>query len=118
MVERMALFLKDLELKRIVRIFFKNGQLTLELILYKCNISITYGLVNEELSSQIIVFTTIIGGDAGLMFSWFSAGASLVAPPLLISTLLLPGFVQQIINERDYQKFKKLVNRMLEDKEL
>ena len=41
-IERLASFLKERELKGLARIFFKNGRLVLELILYKCRIDITY----------------------------------------------------------------------------
>lgn len=42
------------------------------------------------------------------------AGAALVTPPLLISTLLLRSFTQQILSQRDYLKFKNMVNKMLD----
>lgn len=45
LVERLAHFLKERELKGVARIFFKNGRLLMELILYKCNIDIIYGLL-------------------------------------------------------------------------
>ena len=118
LVERLASFLKERELKGVARIFFKNGRLLLELILYKCRIDITYSLLTEGLSTQVIVITTTVGGAAGFTLSWFSAGASLVAPPVLISILLIRSVAQQIVNQRDYSKFKKLVNQMLEDDEL
>lgn len=118
LVERLASFFKERELKGVARIFFKNGRLLLELILYKCKIDITYSLLTEGLSTQVIVITAISGGAAGFTLSWFSAGASLVAPPVLISILLIRSVAQQIVNQRDYSKFKKLVNRMLEDDEL
>ena len=118
MVERLARFLKERELKGLARIFFKNGRLLLELILYKCRIGVTYSLLNEGLSNQVIVITATAGGAAGFTISWFSAGASLIAPPLLISILLLRSVAQQIINKRDYLKFKMLVNKMLDDEEL
>ena len=118
LVERLARFLKERELKGVARIFFKNGRLLLELILYKCKIDITYSLLTEGLSTQVIVITATTGGATGFMISWFSAGASLVAPPVLISILLIRSISQQIINIRDYSKFKKLVNKMLEDDEL
>merc|ERR1712085_81068 len=54
----------------------------------------------------------------GFSLSWFSAGASLVAPPILISTLLIQSAAQQIVNQRDFSKFKKMINRVLEDDEL
>ena len=118
LVGRLAIFLKERELKGVARIFFKNGRLLLELILYKCRIDITYSLLTEGLSTQVIVITATAGGTAGFTLSWFSAGASLVAPPVLISILLIRSVAQQIINQRDYSEFKKLVNQMLEDDEL
>lgn len=118
LVERLASFLKERELKGVVRIFFKNGRLLLELILCKCRIDITYSLLTEGLSTQVIVITATAGGAAGFTLSWFSTGASLVAPPVLISILLIRSGVQQIVNQRDYSKFKKLVNKMLDDDEL
>lgn len=118
LVERLACFLKERELKGVARIFFKNGRLLLELILYKCIIDITYSLLTEGLSTQVIVITATAGGAAGFTLSWFSAGASLVAPPILISILLIRSVTQQIVNQRDYAKFKELVTQMLEDDEL
>ena len=118
LVERLAVFLKERELKGVARIFFKNGRLLLELILYRCKIDITYSLLTEGLSTQVIVITSTIGGAAGFTLSWFSAGASLVAPPVLISVLLIRSVVQQMINQKDYAKFKKFINQILEDDEL
>ena len=118
LVERLARFLKERELKGVARIFFKNGRLLLELILYKCSIDISYSVLTEGLSIQVIVITATAGGAAGFTLSWFSAGASLVAPPVLISILLIRSVAQQIVNQRDYAKFKKLVTQMLEDDEL
>lgn len=117
-VERLSCFLKERELKGVARILFKNGRLLLELILYKCRINMTYSLLTEGLSTQVIVITATAGGATGFTLSWFSAGASLVAPPVSISILLLRSVAQQIVNQRDYSKFKTLVNKMLEDDEL
>ncbi len=55
LVERLARFLKERELKGVARIFFKNGRLLLELLLYKCKIDITYSLLTEGLSTQVII---------------------------------------------------------------
>ena len=118
LVERLARFLKERELKGVARIFFKNGRLLLELILCKCRIDITYSLLTEGLSTQVIIITATAGGATGFTISWFSVGASLVAPPVLISILLIRSVAQQIGNQRDYSKFKTLVNKMLEDEEL
>lgn len=118
LVERLAAFLKQRELKGIAKIFFKNGRLILELILYKCNINITYSLLTEGFSTQMIVLTTTVSGAAGFTLSWFSIGASLVAPPLLISALLLRSVTQQFLNQREYSNFKKMVEKMLDHDEL
>lgn len=117
-VERLATFLKERELKGIANIFFKNGKLILELILYRCKIDITYSILTEGLSTQVIVLTSTLGGAAGFTISWFSVGAILVSPPLLISVLLLRSATQQILNQRHYSNFKKMVNKMLDDDEL
>lgn len=66
----------------------------------------------------MIVITANAGGSAGFTLYWFSAGASLVATPALISMLLIRSVGKQIVNQRDYSKFKKLVNQMLENDEL
>ena len=118
LVQRLARFLKERELKGIAKIFFKKGRLILELILCKCNIAITYSLLTEGLSTQVIVITATAGGVAGFTLSWFSAGANLVAPRVLTSFLLMRSVAKQIVNQRDYLKFKKLVKQMLEDNEL
>jgi hypothetical protein len=118
LVERLAIFLKRKELRGIAKIFFKNGRLILELILYKCNISISYAIINEGLNAQIVVITTSVGGAAGFAFSWFSVGAILVSPPVIISALLLRTATQQRLNQRDYSEFKKMFNKMLGDDEL
>ena len=65
-VERLARFLKERELKGVARIFFKSGRLLLELILYKCRNDITYSMLTEGLSTQVIVITATAGGAAGL----------------------------------------------------
>jgi len=75
-------------------------------------------MLSEGLGTQVIVFTATVGGDAGFTLSWFLSGASLVAPPLLISILLLRSVAQQIINQKNYKKFKELVHQMLNDDEV
>jgi hypothetical protein len=73
--------------------------LILELILHKCNINISYAILTEGLSTQVIVFAATIVGAAGFTFSWFTAGAALVAPPLLVTTLLIRNFTQQMLDD-------------------
>jgi hypothetical protein len=117
-VERLARFLKERELKGVARIFFKNGRLILDLLLCTCKIDITYAVLTEGFNPQVIIITVTAGGAAGFALSWFSAGASLVAPPLLISILSLRSMAQQILDQRNFAKFKKLVTKALEDPEL
>ena len=48
MVERLAAFLKEREMKGVLKIFFRHGRLILELILFQCNISnikMSYGVI-------------------------------------------------------------------------
>ena len=118
MVTRLAAFRKRRELKGLLKIFFSHGRLILELILYKCRINISYAFLTEEVSTQVIVFTATAGGAAGFTLSWFTAGAVLVAPPILITTFLLRSFTQQMLNQMEYSKFKKMVNQMLDDDDL
>jgi len=63
----------------------------------------------------VIVITATVGGAAGFTVSWLSTGVRLLVPQLLISILLMRSVGQQIVNQRDYSKFKKLVNQILED---
>ena len=51
LVERLASFLKERELRGVATFFFKNGRLILELILCKCRIDITYFLLTEGLTT-------------------------------------------------------------------
>ena len=66
----------------------------------------------------MIVITATVSSATGFTLSWFSAGASLVALPVLLSTILIRNVTKQIVNQRDYSKFKKLANQMLEGDEL
>jgi len=118
LVERLAIFLKERELKGVAKIFFKSGRLILQLILYKCNITISYGSLTEGLSTQVILITATAGGTAGFIVSWFSAGAALISPVLLSTVLAIRSVTQQIISERDYVKFKTMLNKMFDDDEL
>ena len=115
MVQRLASFLKERELKGVLKIFFRNGRLILELILVKCKIDITYGILTEGVSTQVIVITSTMVGVAGFTISWISAGATLVAPPLLVSSLLLRSVSQQILHQREYWKVKEKFKRLLND---
>lgn len=117
-VEKLAIYLKQRELKGIAKIFFKHGRLVLDLVLYKCNINLTYVLLNQGINTQVIVITATAGGAAGFTLSWFTAGATLVSPPLLLSVLGLRSIGQQITNHFDYLKFKERLMQVLNDEEI
>jgi hypothetical protein len=117
-VERLASFLKERELRGVARIFVRNGRLLLELILHNCRINITYSLINEGVNMQVIVLTATVGGAAGFIISWFSTAAALLVPPLVTSTLVIRSLLQQIVNQRDYSKFQKMMNQMLDNDDL
>lgn len=55
LVERLASYLKKRELQGIARIFFKNGRLILELLLYTCNINVSYAFLTEGLNVKLII---------------------------------------------------------------
>lgn len=118
LIERIASYLKERELKGRIGIFFKGGRIVLGLFLSKCSIDISYALLNEGLSTQVIVITVISVDITGFTLSWIYAGASLVFVPALISILSLRSIVQQIINQRDYEKFRWLITQMSKDDEL
>lgn len=118
MVIRLAAFLKQKELKGTLRVFFLNGRLILQLLLYTCKINITYLSLIEGLSTQVIIFTTTAGGALGFTLSWLSVGASLVAPPVLASSLLLQSFTQQLLNQRQYLNFKHMINKLANDPDM
>ena len=114
LVEKLASFLKEKEQRGFAKILFKNGRLILELILVNCRIDITYALITEGLSTQVIVITSTAGGILGFTISWLSAGASLVIPPVVLSILSIRSVAEQIVNTKEYSKFKRLVSEMLQ----
>jgi hypothetical protein len=118
LVTKLAAYLKQRELKGILRIFFKHGRLVLELILFRCNINISYAYLTEGLSTQVIVFTTLAGGATGFTIAWLSVGASLVSPPFLAGLLFIKSFREQWINLHEYKKFKEGIDKLLKDPEI
>jgi len=111
--------LKQKELRSVLKIFYKSGRLILKLILHQCSINLTYSVVEGINSSrQIIVFAIIAGGGTGFAVPWFNTGSALIVPPLLFATLLVRSFTQQVLNYRDYVKFKDRIKKILEDDEL
>jgi hypothetical protein len=107
-VEMIARYLKEKELQGIAKFIFKNGRLVLELLLYKCNIKLTY-LPNPGPDTQVVIFTTIIGAGTGFSMAWFSVGGALVASPTLLSIFATRSLFQQIINHKEYQRFKEFM---------
>jgi hypothetical protein len=95
------------------KFFFKNGRLVFEIIIYQCNIEINYAIAAEKASAQIIVITASLGGALGFVTSWYAVGAIFVSPPLLISFLFLRNATQQISDQKDYSKFKEMVDKLL-----
>jgi len=90
----------------------------LEFILYQCKINVNYALLNNRLNYQIIITTIKSSGLTRFIVLRLSAGVILITIPTLISILLIRGVIQQIITKKNYSKFKKLINRMLDDNEL
>jgi len=117
MVTRLAAFLKQRELKGILRIIFTQGRLILELLLYTCKIQLDY-IILDEVSTQVIVIAITTGGAAGFTASWLLAGTMLVTPPVIASVLLLRSFNQQIIHNVKFSKLKNMLNKLLNDEDI
>jgi hypothetical protein len=115
LVEILAAYLKRNQSKGLLKIFFKQGQLILELLLYKCKIDISYGILTEGLNTHVIVYTLTTGGVVGFTVAWCSVGMAMAAPPVLVSALLLRSLNQQIAHRKQYSDFKKLITEMLND---
>ena len=90
----------------------------MDLILHKCNISITYQKLGEELSTQVIVFTVVAGGFSGYTVSWFTEVATLAVPSVLATILFTRSLFQQISNYHDYLRFNNILERFLDNPEL
>jgi len=118
LVTRLAAYLKRRELRGILKIFFKNGRLILELILVQCNINLSYATVGEGLKVQVIVFTSLAGGATGFTIGWITAGATLVSVLFLATLLFAKSLQQQWLNVQDYRRLKEQMKRLLEDPEL
>lgn len=118
MIERLAFFLKQKELKGFLKIFYKSGELILDLILYKCRIDITYVIVSEGLNTRLIIMTMTTGGTVGFTLSWLSAGIALIMPPVLTSLLFLRSLCQNFSNQKEFSKFKKFLSKVAEDSEM
>jgi hypothetical protein len=120
LVERLAVFLKERELKGVGKFFFRRGRLILELVLHNCDIGISYAIIKEGVGSgaRVAIITASLGGAAGFTLSWFSVGTILVSPPVVLSMFLLRSVTQQILNQREYSQFKKMVDKLFDDNKL
>ena len=94
-VLRLAAFLKQPELKGILKIIFAQGRLILELILCTCKIQLDYVVVGE-LNPQVIVIAITTGGVTGLTLSWIGAGGMLISGPTILTAFLLRSLNQQV----------------------
>jgi hypothetical protein len=117
-VERLAAFLKRKELKGVLKFFFRRGRLMLEFILFKCQIDLSYVVLTEEVSTQVIVLSSTTGGASGFTLAWLLAGSVFFVPVTIFSMIVLRSGRQQILNHMEYLKFKTMVNRMVNDGDL
>ena len=102
----------------VAKIFFKGGRLTIELLLaVYCNINMDYQIFGTGPNVQVIVITTALGTTTGFVMSWFSAGITLIAPPILLSTFIGRSIFEQIKNIREALAFKKLVDDIISSNE-
>jgi hypothetical protein len=60
----------------------------LELLLNKCNISIIYWILNQQLDAQVIVLAIIVNRTNEFIIPEFSGDAILISSIVLISTIL------------------------------
>ena len=76
-------------------------------------------LNNKEFRGRKIIWLEDLVGNTGksTLLKWLRVGQSLVVPSALISLLLTRSVLQQIFNQREYFKFKELVNKMLQEDE-
>jgi hypothetical protein len=73
-------------------------------------------VINEGSNAEIIVISaSVVGESLGLISSWFTASAILSTIIVLSSFLLLRSTPEQILNNRDYSKSKKMIDKMLDD---
>jgi len=117
-VRHLAAYLKRKEMRGILKIFFKQGRLVLQLILSQYNINLSYLSLGEGLNTQVIVITSLVGGTAGFTVAWLSVGATLVSVPFLATLLLAKSFKQQWLNNKDYKEFKETMKIFFDSPEI
>lgn len=113
-IEQLTEFLIKKELQGVAKIFFKGGRLTIGLLLAVfCNIDIDYHIFGADPNVQVIIMTTALGTTTGFFMPWFLAGITLIAPPILFSTLIGRSIFQQIKNICEALAFKTLVDEII-----
>jgi len=116
LVIQLALFLKRKELQgKVFKFIFGHGRLILQLILAIYKIDLQF-IVIEAANFDAVVIVCCTGSVMGFIFSWFSAAATLVAPPTVLLTFLVRSLAQQIQCNRDYTKFRENISICLTDK--
>jgi hypothetical protein len=111
---KLAHFLKDQELRGVLKILFRNGRLVLQLILYTCKIRLEYATI-EGVNAQVIVVAFTTGAANGFVGAWVQAGAMLATFPILLAVFLLKSIGQQIIHLADLAAFRQMSQELLDD---
>ena len=115
-VEKLAVFLKERELNGVATIFFKNGNIVLDIILQQCQIKLITLVFTKGINRQVVIITSTAGSTLGFLASWFLAGTSLFVPPLVFLSILFRGVAQSILNIKDALHLKQIVDQILEEK--
>lgn len=116
-VLRLAAFLKQRELKGILKIIFAQGRLILELILCTSKIQLDYVVVGE-LNPQVIVIAITTGGVTGFTLSWIGAGAMLISGPTILTAFLLRSLNQQVKHFHQVAELKRNLLALVKDREV
>jgi hypothetical protein len=115
LILKLAHFLKEQELRGVLRVLFRNGRLVLQLILYTFKIRLEYTTI-EGVNAQIIVVAFTTGAAGGFVGAWVQAGAMIATPPVLMLVFLLRSISigQQIIHLGNMAAFKRMSQELLD----
>lgn len=114
---KLVVYMKQRSVQGALKIIFRNGNIILELILKSCGIYLDYEFmwIEGQTTTQIIVFAIVSGGTAGFTISWLSAGASLITPILLLTTLMFKSVSQQFCHNIDFAKIEQEILNLMEN---
>lgn len=117
LVSSLAVFLKSRELKaNQLRFIFTFFIYALRTLLAQHGISFTYLLINN--SNPVLVYLSLVSGTTtGFIFSWFSIGSVLFAPPTIMAFFLARSTLQQTLAFKQYVQWKLLKERLRTNKE-